>query len=63
MKRDHSQACACCFTSVALLLAYFNPEPGIRDDDGVPFRQRPFVETYHYEYLTRSLGLRAPPVC
>ena len=37
--------------------------PPIADDVGLPFRQKPFLISYHSDYLSQSLGLRAPPAC
>ncbi len=37
--------------------------PSIADDVGLPFRQKPYLLSYHTEYISVSLGLRAPPVC
>jgi hypothetical protein len=33
------------------------------DEIGLPFRQKPYLQSYHAEYISQSLGLRAPPVC
>ena len=33
------------------------------DDVGLPFRQNPYLQSYHTEYISQSLGWRAPPVC
>lgn len=30
---------------------------------GIPFRQRPFIESRHYIFSSGSIGLRAPPIC
>ena len=30
--------------------------------EGLPLRQKPYLLTCHTDYITRSLGLRAPPV-
>ena len=46
---------------VSLFSGY--PIPQITDDDGLPFRQKPYLLSYHTEYISVSLGLRAPPVC
>ncbi|MDR1226446.1 MAG: hypothetical protein LBK47_06040 [Prevotellaceae bacterium] len=35
----------------------------ITDNGGLPFRQKPYLPSYHTEYVSVSLGLRAPPVC
>lgn len=62
IKRSHDQSCACCHAAVAVI-----PDgyclPDIHDEGGEAFRPKPPVITYHDEYLTRSLGLRAPPAC
>ena len=46
-----------CFST---LLSY-DLIPQIHDDVGLPFRQKPYLLSYHAEYLSQSLGLRAPP--
>lgn len=35
----------------------------ITDDVGLPFRQTPYLLSYHNEYISQSHGLRAPPAC
>lgn len=30
---------------------------------GLPFRQTPYLLSFYTEYVSRSLGLRAPPFC
>lgn len=45
----------------ALLPDY--PESPIEDVLGLPFRQKPYLLSRHTEYVARSLGSRAPPVC
>ena len=35
----------------------------IRDYGELPFRQKPYLNSYHTHYITHSLGLRAPPFC
>ena len=37
--------------------------PQIADAVGLPFRQNPYVISYQTEYISQSLGLRAPPAC
>ena len=37
--------------------------PPITDDTGLPFRQKPYLLSFHIEYISQSLGLRAPPTC
>ena len=37
--------------------------PSITDDVNLSFRQKPYLISYHTEYISQSLGLRAPPVC
>ena len=37
--------------------------PHIADDVGLPFRQKPYLISYLSEYISQSLGLRAPPFC
>ena len=36
---------------------------GFAYDYGIPFRQKPFIESRHYIFLSGSIGLRAPPIC
>ncbi len=62
-KRQHGESCPCCFHPAAILLAFYNSISDIPADEGSALRSKPPLITYHYEYLTRSLGLRAPPVC
>jgi hypothetical protein len=33
-----------------------------RNDNGLPFEQKPYLSFYLIEYISQSLGLRAPPV-
>ena len=33
----------------------------ITDGIGLPFRQKPYLLSYHTDYISQSLGLRAPP--
>lgn len=35
----------------------------LADEVGLPFRQRPYIESYHSIFSSGSIGLRAPPVC
>ena len=35
----------------------------ITDLAGLPFRQNPFVPLFYSEFISQSIGLRAPPVC
>ena len=35
----------------------------ITDLEGLPFRQKPYLPSCHLQYISQSLGLRAPPVC
>jgi len=35
----------------------------IADGSGLPFRQKPYLISYHTEYISQSLGLRASPAC
>ena len=45
--------------SLPLSLDDFTPQ--IANDIGLPFRQNPYLLSYHTEYISHSLGLRAPP--
>ena len=40
-----------------------NSAPILDDDIGLPFRQNPYLQSYNTEYISQSLGLRAPPAC
>ena len=31
--------------------------------DGLPFRQKPYLLLFYTEFISQSMGLRAPPVC
>lgn len=33
------------------------------NEDGLPFRQKPYVKSYYSIFSSGSIGLRAPPVC
>lgn len=35
----------------------------IQDYGLLPFRQKPYLNAYHTQHITHSLGLRAPPSC
>jgi len=35
----------------------------IQNYDNLTFRRKPYFLSYHTEYISQSLGLRAPPVC
>jgi hypothetical protein len=39
-----------------------NPVAKITDLNSSPFRQKPYLLSYHIEFISHSLGLRAPPV-
>ena len=30
---------------------------------GLPFRQKPYLPSYHFAWISQSSGLRAPPAC
>jgi hypothetical protein len=45
-----------------LSLFPMNPVVEITDPEGLPLRQKPCLLTGHTGYISRSLGLRAPPV-
>jgi len=62
IKRSHAESCACCH-AVATVLPDSYCLPEIQVGDGPAFRPKPPIVTYHYQYLTHSLGLRAPPAC
>lgn len=33
------------------------------NEGGLPFRQKPYIESYYSKFSSGSIGLRAPPVC
>ncbi len=35
----------------------------INEFEGLPFDYKPYLLSYHSQFLTHSLGLRAPPTC
>jgi hypothetical protein len=47
-----------CLSSLFLV----NPVAKITELEGLPFRQKPYYLFYHLEFISHSLGLRAPPV-
>lgn len=61
-ERGHGEFCHCGHHSVAIQVDFCNPVPEIHAS-AVEAAGPPPVLKYHYSYLTRSLGLRAPPVC
>lgn len=62
IKRGHGELCLCCHP-VEIVLPAGCSLPEIQASGLPALRPEPPVLTYHYQYLTRSLGLRAPPVC
>ncbi|MDR0367738.1 MAG: hypothetical protein LBH82_01185 [Bacteroidales bacterium] len=46
-----------------LSLLFGNIVPNTDHLQGLPFRQKPYLHSYHTEFISQSLGLRAPPVC
>lgn len=40
-----------------------NPITKTTDLEGLPFRQHPYILQCYTDFVTQSLGLRAPPVC
>ena len=51
------------FAYAALPLFSVYSTPDIDNAFGLPFRQKPYLISYLTEYISQSLGLRAPPVC
>lgn len=48
------------------LLSLFLPEGSFSETtylEGFPFRQKPYIKSFHTTFISRSTGLRAPPVC
>jgi hypothetical protein len=35
----------------------------VADLSGLPFRQKPFIPLFYTEFISQSIGLRAPPIC
>lgn len=33
------------------------------NEGGLPFRQKPYIESYYSKFSSGSIGLRAPPIC
>lgn len=52
---SHSYSPIICYDIVPLI--------EILDYGELPFKQKPYVNSYHTHYITHSLGLRAPPFC
>lgn len=50
-------------TGYPFIYSVVNPATVLRDDGGRPFRHRPFLLSSYPQYVTCSVGLRAPPVC
>jgi hypothetical protein len=47
-----------------VLLFFANNSIVDTDDlEGLPLRQKPYLLTGHTDFISRSLGLRAPPAC
>ena len=46
-----------------LFLFAINLVVEITDLEGLPFRQNPYVPLFYSEFISQSIGLRAPPVC
>ena len=46
-----------------VLLFSFNPMDRMTGLMGLTFRQNPYLLPYYTNYISQSLGLRAPPVC
>ncbi|WP_313380484.1 DUF6769 family protein [Proteiniphilum saccharofermentans] len=52
------------FTLLSCLLTPFSDSlTAVAGLEGLPFRQNPYLLSYHTEFISQSLGLRAPPVC
>ena len=45
-----------------LFLFPVNPVVEITKLESLPFRQKPYLLSYHTGYISQSIGLRAPPV-
>lgn len=63
-KHDCSGLCSDCCGHIALLIAIL---PDLQEipvsHTFLPFRQKPFINSYLLTHVSRSLGLRAPPFC
>ena len=47
----------------ALFLFSTSPTVEITGLKGLPFRQKPYLQSYYTDCISQSIGLRAPPVC
>lgn len=52
-----------CGETLLFILPGIIDKLGLADEVGLPFRQKPYIESYHVIFSSNSLGLRAPPVC
>ena len=50
------------FSGCSLSLFSDNSTFQIKNDDVMPFEQKPYLQSNHTEFIARSTGLRAPPV-
>jgi len=48
------------FTISDILACRITP---ITDLTGLPFRQKPYIPLFYADFVSQSIGLRAPPVC
>jgi hypothetical protein len=53
------------FKLLPCLLFLFSVDPIIETTDtgSLSFRDKPYIFSYQIEYISHSIGLRAPPVC
>ncbi len=61
-EEDHP-SCDDTADSYPSICSIVNPSSVRWDEGGIPFRHRPFLLYSYSQYVTSSLGLRAPPVC
>lgn len=54
----------CCYGPLLFVVLPANIDNfGLPDLVGLPFRQKPYINSNYLSFLTGSTGLRAPPVC
>jgi|AGTN01.2.fsa_nt_gi hypothetical protein len=52
-----------CGQSLLFILSRIIDKLGLANEVGLPFQQKPYIESYHVIFSSNSIGLRAPPVC
>ena len=53
------------YDNLILIVNYFSADQvtPITDLAGLPFRQKPYLLLFYPEFISQSIGLRAPPFC